>query len=90
MALNIVIFIYKWLHWSNMLNIISKLVSTENNVCNKHYNINKSRFFKPGVPGFLELLCLRMSLCMFVYVCVCPPPRLLITSGVMWCDIDPI
>ena len=26
---------------------------------------------------------------MCVYVCVCPPPRLLITSGVMWCDIDP-
>ena len=23
-------------------------------------------------------------------MCVCPPPRLLITSGVMWCDIDPI
>ena len=22
-------------------------------------------------------------------VCVCPPPRLLLTSGVMWCDIDP-
>ena len=25
---------------------------------------------------------------MCVFVCVCPPPRLLITSGVMWCDID--
>ena len=24
------------------------------------------------------------------YVCVCLPPRLLITSGVMCCDIDPI
>ena len=24
---------------------------------------------------------------MSVCVCVCPPPRLLITSGVMWCDI---
>ena len=22
-------------------------------------------------------------------MCVCPPPRLLITSGVMWCNIDP-
>ena len=21
-------------------------------------------------------------------MCVCPPPRLLITSGVMWCDIE--
>ena len=26
---------------------------------------------------------------MHVCVCVCVPPRLLITSGVMWCDIDP-
>ena len=25
----------------------------------------------------------------YVCVCVCPPLRLLITSGVMWCDIDP-
>ena len=57
--------------------------------------------FKPGVPatgqcvpGFLESflsanvcmhLCLRVCVCVFV----CPPPRLLITSDVMWCDIDP-
>ena len=26
-----------------------------------------------------------MRVCVFVY----PPPRLLITSGIMWCDIDP-
>ena len=25
-----------------------------------------------------------------VSMCVCPPPRILITSGVMWYDIDPI
>ena len=25
-----------------------------------------------------------------IYVCVCLPPRLLITSGVMWRDMDPI
>ena len=30
-----------------------------------------------------------MSVCVCVYVCVlCPPPRLLITSGMMWCDMD--
>jgi len=23
-------------------------------------------------------------------VCVCPPPRLLITSDVIWCDIEPL
>ena len=33
-----------------------------------------------------------MCVCVCVCVClrVCPPPRLLIISGVMWCDIDPI
>ena len=33
-----------------------------------------------------------VSMCVCVCVClhVCPPPRLLITSGVMWRDIDPI
>ena len=30
-------------------------------------------------------LCLRMCLCM----CVCPFPRLLITGGVMWHDMNP-
>ena len=30
------------------------------------------------------------SVCECLYACVCPPPRLLITSGVIWCDIDPI
>ena len=39
-------------------------------------------------PGFLELLlstnvCMRVCLCVHVRVCVCPPPRLLITSGVI-------
>ena len=27
---------------------------------------------------------------MCVCLCVCPPPRLLITSGVMWSDMDPV
>ena len=36
------------------------------------------------VPSFLQLLWF-----MHWYVCVsvCPPPRALITSGVIWCDI---
>ena len=38
------------------------------------------------VPGFLKLILCGLSVC--VRVCVCPRPRLLITSGVMWHDID--
>ena len=41
---------------------------------------------KPGVPGFLKLILCRSSVC--VFVCVCPRLRLLITSGVMWHDMD--
>jgi len=26
--------------------------------------------------------------CLYACVCVCPPPMLLITSGVIWCDIE--
>ena len=40
------------------------------------------------MPGFLELL-LSVNVCMRVCLRVCPPPRLSITSGVMWCDMDP-
>ena len=39
------------------------------------------------MPGYLKLfLCGRLYVCVFAYVCVrvCVPPRLLITSGVMW------
>ena len=28
--------------------------------------------------------------CLYVCVCVCPPPRKLITSGAMWHNMDPI
>ena len=50
--------------------------------------------------------CIRMCVyvcvcvCVYVYVCVCvcvcvhvcvsPPPKLLITSGLMWCDMNPM
>ena len=46
--------------------------------------------FKPGArglrlrkPGFLKLLWFARR-----YVCMCPPPRPLITSSVIWYDID--
>ena len=35
-------------------------------------------------------LCTFSQIRSYVCLCVCPPPRLSITSGVMWCDIDPI
>ena len=55
------------------------------------YIINKG-LFKSGVhqpqtgtyvPDFLKLFQSRR-----LYVCVCPPSWLLITSGVIWCDMD--
>jgi len=47
--------------------------------------------FKPGTcqpnAWFLEIAFVRdVSVC----VCVCPPPRLLITSGVIGCDMVPL
>ena len=39
------------------------------------------------MPGFLELFLCR---CLCMYLRVCPLPRLLITSGIMLRDIDPI
>ena len=30
-----------------------------------------------------------VSICLVLCVSVCLPPRLVITSGVMWCDMDP-
>ena len=53
-------------------------------------------FIKPCVCGlrpntwFLEIALARASVCLRVCVClsVCPPPRALITSGVIWCNID--
>ena len=33
---------------------------------------------------------LSVDVCMHVCLCVCPPPGLLITSSVMWCDMDPL
>ena len=47
---------------------------------------------RPVHAWFLRIASVResMRVCVLARVCVCPPPRLLITSGVMWCDIDPI
>ena len=39
-----------------------------------------------SAPGFLKLLFLFVGMC--VNVCLCLPLRALITSGVIWCDVD--
>ena len=44
---------------------------------------------RPHAPGFLKFIGFaRQYVCLSVCLSVCPPPRLLITSGVIWCDID--
>ena len=49
--------------------------------------------FKPGVPGhglphawFLKIVSVQTSVCVCLFVC--PSLRLLITSSVMWDDMD--
>ena len=56
---------------------------------------NKFCVFKPGRCWPAAGVCLVSKNCfvrkrLYACLCVCPPPRLLITSGVMWWDIDPI
>ena len=43
--------------------------------------MSRETIFKPA--WFLEIDLVRASVC----VSVCPPPRALITSGMIWCDI---
>ena len=35
-------------------------------------------------------VCVSVHLDTYMHACVCPCPRVLIISGVIWCDIDPI
>ena len=43
---------------------------------------------RPVRAWFLKIVPVQMSVCVCVFVC--PPPRLLITSGVIWHDMDSI
>ena len=71
------------------------IVSYEQYKPNENFfqNILIFMLFKPGVLWLAHTWFLRIALSanvgMHVYVCV-PAPRLLITSGVIRCDIDPI
>ena len=42
---------------------------------------------RPAGTSFLKIVSVQTSVC--VFVCVCLPPRLLITSGMMWHDMTP-
>ena len=44
----------------------------------------------PARAWFLRIVTVRESMRVCLRACVCPPPRLLITSGMMWCGIEPI
>ena len=45
---------------------------------------------RPACTWFLIIVSANVCMCMCLRVCVCvSTPRLLITSGMMWCDIDP-
>ena len=52
-------------------------------------NFNTGR--NPQFPGQGNLMKSAGKLCLYTCarMCVCVPLRLLITSGVMWCDKDP-
>ena len=61
----------------------------------------KPRLYTRCVLGFLKLLfahsvsinacvCVCVRVRVRACVCVCPSPRALITSGMIWCDIDPM
>ena len=54
-----------------------------------HKFLNQVRAgLRPACAWFFEIVSVRTSVCVCVFVCVCPPSRLLITSGVMWRDMD--
>ena len=43
---------------------------------------------RPRAPGFLKLLWFaRRYACVSLCLSVCPPPRPLMTGGMIWCDI---
>ena len=56
--------------------------------------LNQARAgLRPARAWFLKIdpvriVCMCMCVCVCVFACECVRPRLLKTSGVMWCDID--
>ena len=48
--------------------------------------LNQAHAGMAGTPGFLKLILCGSLVCVYV----CPHLRLLITSGMMWCDMDPM
>ena len=52
------------------------------------YLLNQANRPQAGVPGFYKLILSNKCVCMCVSVSVCSPPRLLITSGIIWTPND--
>ena len=46
-------------------------------------------FLNQAHTWFLKIVSVEMSVCVFLCLCVCLPPRLLTTGGMMWCYIGP-
>ena len=60
------------------------------NIIIKNSLLNQARTgLWPARDWFLEIAFVR-DVSMLACMCVCLPPRLLITSGVIWCDIEPL
>ena len=70
--------------WKIYVSVISDTFSCLEEYCTTIIIKPGARGRRPRAPGFLKLLWFaRRYVCMFV----CPPPRPLITSCVIWCDI---
>ena len=71
--------------------MLSAVMITYNN-CIRHKSFPYVLFIKPGTCGWRAPSFLKLFLCRCLYVCmsvcVCPPPRLLITSGMIWTPYD--
>ena len=55
-----------------------------------HYSLQcnfLSQVHQPAAGFLKSFMCGHQYV--YLYMCVCPPLSLLITGGVIWCDIDP-
>ena len=80
------------LHCNNHMKLISKqwntIIFDDNCFIIVYRSFNKAcTSHRPACAWFLRIFSVWISMCVCVFVCVCPPQRLLITSGMMWRDM---